>query len=182
MNRADIAFHAGLIANGVVRNHKLTALPVNPIALAEAVGIHVSSKAAKGVSGMLLRSGNDFGIIYSTHIASAGFQNFSIAHELGHYFMPGHIDAVLRSNGIHQSHAGFDSDDQYELEADHFAAALLMPESLFTDAVGRAGGGLSAIEGLADLCVTSLTATAIRYVKCTEDAAAVVMSAGRRIS
>ena len=182
MNRGDIAWRARSVASGVLRDHKVTALPVNPIALAEEVGIHVGTKAVKGVSGMLLRTGNDFGIIYSTHISSAGFQNFSVAHELGHYFMPGHIDAVLGDHGIHESHAGFASDDRYEIEADHFAAALLMPESLFTRAVSRAGEGLPAIESLAELCVTSLTATAIRYTQCTDDAAAVIISIGRRVN
>lgn len=181
MNREDIAWHAGLVASGVVRDQAITSLPVNPIALAEAVGIHVKAKAVQGVSGMLLRTGNNFGIIYSTHIASAGFQNFSVAHELGHYFMPGHIDAVLDDRGIHESHAGFSSDDKYEIEADHFAAALLMPESLFTTAVNTAGEGLSAVETLAALCVTSLTATAIRYTQCTDDAVAVVISTGKRV-
>ena len=39
--------------------------------------------------------GNMFGIAYATHIDNVGFQNFSVGHELGHYFLPGHVDAVL---------------------------------------------------------------------------------------
>jgi hypothetical protein len=55
-----------------------------------------AKKTTGGVSGMLLRNGDDFGILYATHIKSSGFQRFSISHELGHYFLPGHIDAVDR--------------------------------------------------------------------------------------
>ena len=62
------------------------------------------------------------------------------------------------------------SDDPYELEADHFAAALLMPDSLFRAAISTAGTGLAAVEALSNLCVTSLTATAIRYARRTDDA------------
>ena len=131
---------------------------------------------------MLLRVGDRFGIAYATHVGSAGFQNFSIAHELGHYFLEGHVDAVLAHGGRHESHAGFNSDDRYEIEADHFAAALLMPESLFSTAIVRAGQGLAAVEHLATRCVTSLTATAIRYAQHTDDVVAVVMSAGKRVN
>ena len=64
------------------------------------------------------------------HIDNIGFQNFSVAHELGHYFLPGHIDAVLADGDVHESRAGFASGDRYEMEADHFAATLLMPRSV----------------------------------------------------
>ncbi|MGH9160060.1 MAG: ImmA/IrrE family metallo-endopeptidase [Vicinamibacteraceae bacterium] len=183
MNRTDLAWRAGLAAAQVIREQGIVALPVDPVAVAGAVGIEVRPMPAEtgGVSGMLLRAGNTFGIAYATHIESQGFRNFSIAHELGHYFLEGHIDAVLATGDRHESHAGFGSDDRYELEADHFAASLLMPESLFAMAISEAGQGLAAIEQLAARCVTSLTATAIRYAQCTGDVVAVVVSAGRRV-
>ena len=56
-----------------------------------------------------------------------------------------------------------------------------MPESLFTEALAKAGLGLPAIESLAALCITSLTATAIRYAQCTDDPIAVVVSKGKRV-
>jgi len=68
-----------------------------------------------------MRVGSSFGILYATHLANEGFERFSVAHELGHYFLPGHIDAVLAGGGqVHTSRAGFVSDDKYENEADHF--------------------------------------------------------------
>ena len=179
-DRDELAWRAMREAGKVVKEHKITTLPVDPIALAKKLDIEVMAKDASsaGVSGMLLRVGSAFGIAYATHIDNVGFQNFSVGHELGHYFMPGHIDAVLADTEVHESRAGFRSSDRYEIEADHFAANLLMPESLFTKAIDRAGEGLEAIESLADLCVTSLTATAIRYVQCTSSAAAIVVSSG----
>lgn len=105
-----------------------------------------------------------------------------MAHELGHYYIPGHIDAVLRHGDVHESHAGFSSDDPYELEADHFAAELLMPDALFRAAVRTAGTGLAAVESLSELCVTSLTATAIRYARHSEHAVAIVVSSGRFVN
>jgi len=184
MVRADAEWTGAMGARQVLKEHRIAALPVDPVAIAKAVGIAVIPKPATngGVSGMLIRHGNDFAIGYATHIPSKGFQNFSIAHELGHYFLEGHVDAVLRHGDVHQSRAGsFSSDDRYEQEADHFAVELLMPEDLFKMALGRAGSGFAAIERLAGQCVTSLTATAIRYGKYTDDVAAVVVSEGTKV-
>lgn len=173
-----------IVAEKVVKEQAITKLPVDPISLAQDLGIEVIAKPAstQGVSGILLRSGNTFGIAYATHIDSIGFQRFSIAHELGHYFLPGHIDAVLSNGDVHESYAGFASGNRYEMEADHFAATLLMPRNLFTEALRTAGEGLEAIEKLAARCCTSLTATAIRYTRLTHDPMAIVISTGDRIN
>jgi len=133
------------------------------------------------VSGMLLRHGDIFGILYATHIPSEGFQRFSVGHELGHYFLDGHIDHLLPKDGIHTSRAGFVATDPYELEADHFAAGMLMPAGPFRSGLRSRTPGLAAVEALASLCRTSLPATAIRYAELAEDAVAVVVSTGATI-
>jgi hypothetical protein len=130
---------------------------------------------------MLLGHGDEFGIAYATHIPSEGFQRFSVGHELGHHFLDGHIDHVLPKDGIHTSYAGFISADPYELEADQFAAGLLMPSAPFKRALARQDPGLEVVESLASLCKASLTATAIRYAELTEDAVAIVISTGPTI-
>ncbi|KGS37196.1 ImmA/IrrE family metallo-endopeptidase [Burkholderia pseudomallei] len=170
------------VADKIVRDEGLT-LPIDVLSLATSRGIHVIAKpvSAQGVSGMLIRSGEQFAIAYATHIRSEGFQRFSIAHELGHYFLEGHPEAVFRGGDIHESRAGFYSPDQYELEADHFAASLLMPSHLFDAVVGRYADGLEAIKGLADSCETSLTASAIRYAQLAEAAVAIVVSHGSTV-
>ncbi|MGY2492014.1 ImmA/IrrE family metallo-endopeptidase [Cupriavidus sp. CP313] len=165
------------VAEKIVRDEGLT-LPIDVLSLAAARDIHVVAKptSAQGVSGMLIRSGERFAIAYATHIRSEGFQRFSIAHELGHYFLDGHPDAVFRGGDVHESKAGFASSDQYELEADHFAAGLLMPSHLFDAAASRYSDGLEAVKGLAGDCKTSLTASAIRYAQLTDAAVAIIVS------
>lgn len=167
----------------MVRERGIDSLPVDPFAIAADHDVVVEAKpdSEPGVSGMLLRHGDVFGILYATHISSEGYQRFSVGHELGHYFLDGHIDHVLPEDGVHASHAGFVSADPYELEADHFSAGLLMPATLFRRALSRAGQGLATVASAADLCRTSLTATAIRYAELTDDAVAVVMSTGKTI-
>lgn len=167
-------------AEAFLKEHNMEHLPVDPFLIAELLDITVQAKpiTVEGVSGMLVREGDAFGILYATHICSEGFKRFSVAHELGHYLLPGHIDHIFpNGSGFHESRSGFISADQYEREADLFAASLLMPDSLFRQSMGRMGEGLSAIEKLAELCQTSLTSTAIRYIQRTELPEAVILSA-----
>lgn len=171
-------------AERLVRDLGITALPVDPFAIAEQHGIVVQVKptATPGVSGFLMKVGDQFGIMYATHIQNDGFIRFSVAHELGHYFLPGHPDYLFAGgNELHESRSGFVSGDSYELEADYFAAGLLMPETLFVGALRQTGLGFTAIESLAKTCKTSITATAIRFTKYTDDPVAAVVSSGTRI-
>ena len=166
-------------AEAFLKREGITNLPVDPFAIAEGLDIMVEGKPEEtdGVSGMLLRHGNSFGIVYATHIPSKGFQRFSVSHELGHFLLPGHPEQVLK-NGVHVSRAGFITADPYELEADHFAAGLLMPETSFNKEMNRFDPGMDAIETVAELCLTSRTATAIRFAELSDAAVAVIVSTG----
>ena len=162
----------------------ITSLPVDPKIIASKANIGVTPwrPTTLGVSGFLMRVGQEFGIGYSTAISNKGFENFTISHELGHYFLDGHPDAIF-ANGAdrHYSRSGFVSDDKHEREADAFAAELLMPEKFFKDALRKSGAGFAAIQSLAESGRTSLVATALRFVKSTGDPVAVILSSGPAI-
>ena len=72
-------------AEAFLRDEGITALPVDPFAIARSRDIEVKPKSdtTGGVSGMLLRHGNSFGILYSTHVKSEGFHRFSVAPRVG---------------------------------------------------------------------------------------------------
>lgn len=172
-----------LAAEQLVKGWKITELPIDPFAIAREHRITVAAEAAssQGVSGMLVRVGNEFAIGYATHIDNEPFQRFSVSHELGHYFLPGHADAVMDACGVHESRAQYTSKNRYEMEADGFAAGLLMPRHLFFPALQQAGIGLTAVESLAALCKTSLHATAIRFAQCSRDPVAIIVTLGKQI-
>ena len=172
-----------LEAEQLIKGWHITTLPIDPFAIAAERRIEVRAMPAEntGVSGMLVHVDQEYAIAYATHIDNEPFQRFSVSHELGHYFLLGHVDAVIDARRIHESHAQFVSKDRYEMEADGFAAGLLMPRHLFFSVLERAGQGLAAVEGLAKLCKTSLHSTAIRYSQCTRDPVAIVVSSGNII-
>src|SRR5690606_16225470 len=114
----------------VAKDSGYTSFPIDPKAIAQAKGITVHAKSEKGVSGALIFVGDNVELIYSTEHNNTGFENFSIAHELGHYFLDGHPEEIQKQGGTHVSRANFTEDTSIELEADHFASGLLMPSDL----------------------------------------------------
>jgi len=135
-----------------------------------------------GVAGCLIRVGNEFGIQYSRSLPNEGFIRFTVAHELGHYFIPGHAEYLFaKGNGIHMSRGEFASSDRLERQADYFASSLLMPADQFSKAMWRADPGLDGVIQVADLFGTSVTATAINYARHTDTPLAIIMSTGSTI-
>lgn len=183
MTRALRQEAAARAAELLLRELGIESLPVSPKQIAKDLGIHIEplpTQAKPGVSGMLLRCGNHFGILYSTSVDSVGYQNFSIGHEIGHFRLPGHFESLLQ-DGMHASYAGFPGKDPYELQADQFSADLLMPPKLFDAALDRAGSGLEAVITLSAQCETSLNATAIRMAQRSPEATAIIISKGNQI-
>lgn len=166
----------------VLATRKLSALPIDPFGIAMGEGIVCEKLKGSGVSGCLCGAGNMLGIFYNDSIGSEGFRRFTVAHELGHYFLDGHYKHIFADgNSRHVSDSGYSSEDPFEREADAFAAALLMPTGMFKSACAYVTPGFRAVETLSEKCVTSLTATAIRYAVLSEDPIAVIGSRDNRV-
>ena len=137
----------------VLRENGVKTLPVDVHAIASNSGIAVLEKnvGGEGVSGMLISHANQYVIAYNSAIKNSGFQRFCIGHELGHYFLPGHIDALLGDGvPIHKSGISYDG---YEKSADSFSARLLMPKPLVGKRLKNAELRISVVEQLAEQCV-----------------------------
>jgi IrrE N-terminal-like domain len=160
-----------------------TALPIDPKLIAAKLDILCEPKQLDGFSGCLLRMGENFGILFSSDFNTEGVINFTIGHELGHFFLEGHPQKLFpNGDGMHRSGLEFSSIDSLEIQADHFAAGLLMPEKLFRAEMEKANdGGFDAIQRLSSACKTSLTATAIRYSELVDYPLAVIVNTGKRI-
>ena len=97
---------------------------------------------------------------------NSGRARFTLAHELGHYFIDEHRNALAAGLApSHPSFAEYESTLLVEREADHFASNLLLPEPRFRRASRGKAPGFSSILHLAEAFGTSITSTALRYVK-----------------
>lgn len=108
-----------------------------------------------------------------------GRVNFSIAHELGHFYIPSHRARLLQGD-MHNSIADFRSSDPREEEADEFAANLLMPKDLFIHEVRQFRQGVCTLKEICRMADerfgTSVTSTARRYCQCDIEACSIVVS------
>jgi hypothetical protein len=152
---------------------------VAPEVIARASGITLSFGAyGEGFDGMLEHRSGRFHIFCNADRVGptdSPRARFTLAHELGHYYIDDHRRA-LASGGIaaHPSQCDSESTVLAEQEADHFAANLLMPSSRFNALARRCARGLAGILALADAFKTSITSTAIRYVAADISPCAVV--------
>jgi len=158
--------------------------PIDPFDIAERSDILVEAKDPEmdGVSGCIIINNDGVGIIYSTQVRSQGFRRFTVAHELGHYFLEGHPEEIEASGGFHASRAGFiQGNSSIELEADHFASGLLMPTKLVRDVLTSEDVGMPGITALSLDAETSLTSAAIRAAECAPYPMAVIVSQGENV-
>jgi Zn-dependent peptidase ImmA (M78 family) len=113
-------------------------------------------------------------------IPQVGRRRFAIAHELGHMELR-HNPGAPTECGENQFVLWYKSQNNNEVEANVFAAELLMPEAMFRAKLERTLPSMELIEQLADEFQTTLTATAIRYIDLCEEQCALVFSAARRV-
>ena len=95
-----------------------------------------------------------------------GKGRFTLAHELGHYFIPLHRLGLM--TGKIQPHGSlnylYDSNAwQIERDADAFASSLLMPEESVTDFIYGKSFNFGVIDALAKRYLVSKSAAAIRF-------------------
>ena len=89
---------------------------------------------------------------------------FSFAHELGHYFIDEHRNALKKGKSLHKSYHRLLPKNIIEYEADCFASNLLMPPCRFTQFIQRRKFDFSVIESLSKEFATSLSATLFKFV------------------
>lgn len=92
---------------------------------------------------------------------------FSIAHELGHFYLYHHRGYLMGGGIPHASFADFSADNLMEREADAFAAGLLMPGPLLGH-VNNVEPTFDHIERMATEFDVSLTCAAIRCIRSSD--------------
>lgn len=151
-------------AKRVLQQHGLTSIPVDPVTLAnlEGIKVHNAKFSSPNISGMIARRGSAKSVLVENDEPPYR-KRFTIAHELGHYFLhlkeePGEfVDTAV---DLHRNNAADEGAGRkrVEVEANQFAAALLMPE----EQVRQLYAAINDVEKLAELFRVSKDAMAIR--------------------
>ena len=138
--------------------------PANARPVAAQLQLDVNELDVKGFDGALVRAkGTPFGaIIVRDSIRESGRKNFTVAHEIGHFVLPGHENADLVCTSTEVGNWS-DSAKELEREANEFAAELLMPEDAVRQIMGRLEPSLELIDKIASSCEASLSAAAWRF-------------------
>ncbi len=146
------------------------------------LGLKVKEADLEGCDGVLVRAkGIARGIIaVKRTVRSEGRKRFTVAHEIGHYILPGHDGgSICRPVDIE---GWKDKSNTKEREADDFAAELLIPTSVVTAHLALRTPSLSVIEAIADECGASLSASAWKYCDLTSEQCAIVWSEGGKVA
>ena len=141
--------------------------------IAMSLGAYVRERALEGCEARLVRKGSMGIISVNETIPEEGRKRFAIAHEIGHFIL--HTGTQLILCDEEDMHVWQESKTR-EIEANEFAASLLMPHEIFVRFVNTGQPTFDAISGVAKEFRTTLTATALRYVGFSKEPCALVVS------
>jgi len=146
----------------VLSHHGITSIPVDPVELANQLGIKVHNArfSEPNVSGLIAKRGPVSSLLVEND-DSPNRKRFTIAHELGHYFLHLSTDGEFVDTPVDLQRASVAPESgskRVEVEANQFAAALLMPEPK----VRQAFSTVRNVDELARLFRVSREAMAIR--------------------
>lgn len=155
-------------ARQLVQAADISTAPVPIEKLAHQIGAVIRMEPFDGrLSGMVHRQADGTAVIGINRKQSVYRRRFTIAHELGHLLL--HEDKLLHVDerfpiGFRTGISGFAIDSK-EIEANQFAAELLMPESFLLKDIGQVQEDLDieeVIERLSQIYDVSREAMAIR--------------------
>lgn len=183
------AIHLSEMLKAFQDAHGISRFPVDVAAVAQEYSRHVfptdpitvvrGEPMSEKFEGMLLPSPHvkgEWGIFYNSAIASKGRQNFTLAHELGHYLLHRHkLPRGLQCTG--RSMLDWKTEEaQIEAQANTFSSFLLMPLDDFRQQVGTQKMSKELMRHLSDRYGVSMTAAILKWLSMTKERAMIVVS------
>lgn len=154
------------LTSNILLNNDMYKIPVDVVKIANANDIKVyEGDLDKKVSGAIRYNKEEekFEILVNKNDAKVR-QRFTIAHEIGHYFLHQeflmkeelHIDIMYRKNG--ENEIEIEEEKERERQVDYFAGALLMNQTLLE----KMHKENNSIQELADIFNVSVSAMTVR--------------------
>ena len=145
-------------------------------------GTLVNYEVLEGAEARLVTARGRGVITISTTIKDPRRKRFSIAHELGHFELhKTHRGLSICTGKDIDAESGQKQAHELENEANEFASAFLMPQVFFAPLCEKDQPSISFVSSLANDFQTSLTATALRYLKFCNEQVVIVYSKDNRI-
>ncbi len=129
------------LAEYIALQYNEKATPLKKIAVDEELDIFYDNYESNTFDGMTIFDNGRFYIhlnIDRDNRPDSDRGRFTLAHELGHYFIDNH--RIGLKNGILKPHPSLTNQAQFtaiEREADYFASCLLMPENRFLKDISK---------------------------------------------
>jgi Zn-dependent peptidase ImmA (M78 family) len=147
--------------------------------LARAMDIEVREGGLEKADAWLIRRPDGKGILrVNSNVRSEARRRFSIAHEMGHWEM--HPDLTQGRYCTETDLTDYTRSPE-EIEANTFAACLLMPRFLVRERIGSVDPCFAVIDRIADEFETSRTAAARRLVELTKHKVILVATSHGRV-
>jgi len=180
-------------AESLIASLGITKPPIDPVEIAKTEGrqLHLCPGNYKdSFDGFLEfdRKQRLFHCYYNTKYDEPGTgrhaprTRFSLAHELGHYFIESHHMHLRNGGKTHRSFDEFQAPTIMEWQADSFAAHLLMPDRLIKRYVNDGDLSVQMVQTIAEMFDTSYTSTALRAAECSDYCCATAAIRDGRVS
>ena len=138
----------------------------------------IKEHAIPGIDGMLIKrpSKNHWVIAYDPTVVSPGRINFTLGHELGHFLLHRNKQFEFRCGQGEMLDYEGEMARKMEAEANKFSSYLLMPINDFKAQISGHNISLDLLGHCSDRYGTSFTATALKWMEFTDEAAVLVVA------
>ena len=123
------------IVDRILKENKISSLPIKLEKILNRYNIGLGYSVFEDTLSGLLYKKNDKHIILVNSNHPPVRQRFTIAHELGHYFLDHHSNLFIDKGNLYRNDKSSEGNLRWEKDANKFAAELLMPEELMIDLV-----------------------------------------------
>lgn len=162
-------------ANALLKRFNVSP-PVDLPDLASRIGLQIRMVDSEGFESTLVRASNKLkGIVaVNRNIREDSRKRFCIAHEIGHYILPGHGEenCICKKGNIETWGKNV---PEHELAANRFASELLLPTSHIMPIVQKGWATIKVAKDISNGFQTSLTAAAMKCVEVTSENCALVV-------
>ncbi len=165
-------------ANQVIKKYNLS-YPLNIQSFVTTLGFEVKYVDTGNCDAYTIMVNGQKLILLNQQIRTQPRINFTLAHELGHYFIPTHLEPLYACNVNEFVSSMTLNNPNEEREADIFASELLLPGKLIQN---TSISGFNDIRNVANTYNISIPATAIRMMEYSYDIVAFICCVNRKIA